>query len=196
MTHWFEYSIVAVHMKNAKDCIEKMQKVTFKEIGYNYGKVEEGIFFNNTRYGVLAIYSINATLETTVAMTSRVLTVKAKHFNVRVDKLTEKGIITKDLTLKNLIQLRKIRNLISHWEENHLELLGTSSYLPVMFSKTVSKNKNEELISMLTPDRMNQYLDDLAGLLNNIIHNIDKEKYNRLYYSLKQIRDGLLVIGY
>lgn len=196
MTHWFEYSIGAVHMKNAKDCVEKMQKVTFKEANFNYDREESEIFFNNTRYGVLAIYSINAALETIVAITSRELGINKTHFNDRVDTLIRQDVITNCIALKSLKDLRRKRNLITHWEENHTELLGSSSYLPIMFTKTAPKNKTEELISMLIPERINQYIVNLMDLLNNIIYQINKEEYTELYYSLEQIKEERLIVGY
>lgn len=196
MTHWFEYSIGAVHMKNAKDCVEKMQNVTFKEADFNYGREEFEIFFNNTRYGVLAIYSINATLETIVAITSKKLRINEKHFNSRVDTLVKKGVITNNVPLQNLKELRQKRNLITHWEKNHTKLLGTSSYLPIMFTEAAPQNKVEELISMFIPERISQYIVYLMELLNDIICRIDKEKYMKLYYSLEQIKEEWFVVGY
>ncbi|MCM3324065.1 hypothetical protein [Cytobacillus kochii] len=196
MTHWFEYSIGAVHMQNAKDCVGKMLDVIYKEEGFIYGEKENEIFFDNTRYGVLAIYSINASLETVVAITSRELQIKEKSFKDRIDILIKREIITKKVTFQRLNLLRKKRNLITHWEQVHIELLGTDSYLPVMFTKISPKNKIEELISILTLNRMSQYIDDLLDLLNDIVSNIDREKYGGLYDSLKQIIDRDFVVGY
>ncbi|PEC81948.1 hypothetical protein [Bacillus cereus] len=196
MTHWYEYSIGAVHLKNAKDSVAKMQEVTSKEIGFNYGIEEEEIFLNNTRYGVLALYSINAALETIVAITSKNLGIKKRSFHDRVNILVQQGIITKNVTLQSLKGLRRKRNLITHWEENPSELLGTSFYMPLMFAKIVPRNKIEELISLFIPEHMNTYIDDLIDLLNDIMCNINKGKYEGLYYSLKQIEEESLVVGY
>lgn len=196
MTHWYEYSIGAVHIKNAKDCVAKMLEVTFKEVGFSHGIEEEEIFLNNTRYGVLVLYSINAALETIIAITSRDLGIKKISFYDRVNILVQQGIIKKNVTLQSLKKLRQKRNLITHWEENPSELLGTSFYLPLMFTKTVPKNKIEELISIFIPGQMNTYIDDLIDLLNDIMCNLNKEKHERLYQSLKQIEKESLVVGY
>ncbi len=196
MTHHFEYSIGAVHMNNAKDSVEKMQQATPKEIGFSYDIEEFEIFSNNTRYGVLAIYSINAALETIVALTSREFGISQTRFAARVDTLISQGIITNLIAIDNLKNLRKKRNFITHWEENPTELLGTSSYLPIMFAETTPENETEDLISMLIPERINQYILDLTDLLDDIICQIDEEINMKLYYSLQQIKEERLVVGH
>ncbi|PFW89219.1 hypothetical protein COL33_21945 [Bacillus toyonensis] len=65
-----------------------------------------------------------------------------------------------------------------------------------MFTITPPKSKTEKLISILTPKYMSQYIDDLTDLLNDIVHNISKEKYMKLFHSLCQIKDEILVLGY
>ncbi|WP_257152989.1 hypothetical protein [Bacillus thuringiensis] len=39
-----------------------MQEVIFKEIGFSHDIEEDEMFFNNARYGIFAIYSINNVL--------------------------------------------------------------------------------------------------------------------------------------
>ncbi|WP_302479236.1 hypothetical protein [Bacillus cereus] len=39
-----------------------MQEVIFKEIGFNHDTEEDEIFFNNARYSIFVIYSINNVL--------------------------------------------------------------------------------------------------------------------------------------
>ena len=146
MSHFITFSVAGIHMKNAKEQIEQMEYVkNIPNNNLNYVNNETEIFNKNIKHGLLAIYSINATLETIVSILIRELKVsenrKEKNINDRLNKLINKGIIADDESLNICREVRSIRNKISHWERDGVQLLGTKGYLPYKIGRASCRER-------------------------------------------------------
>lgn len=193
MTHWFEYSIAGVHVLNAKRQVDQMKEVApFYRDDFNYGEEERKIFTDNTANGVVVIYSINSAIESIVTLLSKELSIQAKNFYERVKKLKELKIITCHVEIEKLTYLRKKRNIITHWENNRVELLGSSDFLTIMFKNNSPENEFHELISLFTAEDLREYVDYLDLFIENIKENVAKKDLESLVYKLDCIHDGII----
>lgn len=193
MTHWFEYSVAGVHVLNAKRQVNLMKEVTpLYKSDFNYYNEEREVFKHNTAYGVLAIYSINAAVESIVALLSNELSIKSKKFHERINILKKKNIITCHVEVEKLVYLRKKRNTITHWEKNKIELLGSADYLPIMFKNVTPRNEFHKLISLFTAEDLREYIKYLDHFIENVKENVVREKILELEYTLKNIQSGMI----
>ena len=187
MSHHFTFSIIGAHIKNAEREVNSMFNVdSVKNEDGNYTEKEEEIFVENIKHGILALYSLNAALESLVAYL-------ADKFYIRFDKLKERKVITNLVSLSACIELREHRNTVTHWEENTTYLYGTSSYLPFMFEKAEPKRDVEKFIGIFTKKRFLHYLKEFNKLLEDIINNTKKFEEGYLRYQLECMKNGKLI---
>ena len=193
MTHYYIFSIIGGHIKNAEREIDLMHdSKNMFVLDKNYGAKEYQIFNENVRHGILALYSLNAGLESLIAFLDKELGVNSKDFYSRIKKLEKKGIITDIDSLSKCIELRKQRNIVTHWEENTSQLYGSDGYLPFLFGDSEPREKSEELISSFNKVDFMEYLDAFNQLFDNILKNIPNNKNEYLIYCLKNIKEGYL----
>ena len=175
MSHHFKYSIAATHMKNSRLLVNKMKTVEkYKNSNYDYSDTANEAFIDNTGNGILAIYSINATLESLIALITLAnpnCYFKDNSFHTRKKVLMNKNLIPNNDSFRKLIELRKKRNTITHWEKNYTELIGSMSYLPIMFGDILpgKKNKVHGLIAILSKEEMSKYMECLENILDDMI---------------------------
>jgi antitoxin component YwqK of YwqJK toxin-antitoxin module len=197
MSHYLSFSIIGAHIKNAEIEIGSMIEVEpLKREDCFYGEIEEKVFNENIQHGILAIYSINAAIESIVAMLNTKLGYHKNKFYPRVYFMIKKNIISDIKAYNKCIELRDIRNAITHWEESGCQLLSTMGYSPFMFGNLEAKKDDEKLISILNKKSMEDYLNHFNMLLDNIIKNLqEKGKFandETFRHALKCIRQGKL----
>lgn len=198
MSHYFTFSIIGTHIKNAENEINIMKEIEqYKNSNLNYGTIEQEIFNWNISHGILAIYSLNAALESIVALLNDKLNLNIDShakgaFYKRIEKLKKIQIITDDLSYKRCKEIRNYRNTITHWEENKSELLGSMSYLVFMFHNMHPSNENEKLIHVLNKEDLSNYLCSFNKLVNNIIGSKSIQNNNGLKTFFELVRKGKL----
>lgn len=201
MSHQVTFSIIGAHIKNAEKEVNSMFNVDNVKIEYgNYSEREEEIFVENIKHGVLALYSLNAALESLVAYLADKLEInkeidldKGNKFYNRLEKLKENQIITDENSLSTCIELRNYRNTVTHWEENTSYLYGSSSYLPFMFGSMEPEKDVEKLISIFNKKRFNKYIQAFERLLDNIIYNTKEFEEGYLRFQLECMKNGELI---
>lgn len=202
MSHHFTFSIIGAHIKNAEREVNSMFNVdSVKNEDGNYTEKEEEIFVENIKHGILALYSLNAALESLVAYLADKFHINKEvsfdnernKFYIRLDKLKERKVITNLVSLSACIELREHRNTVTHWEENTTYLYGTSSYLPFMFEKAEPKRDVEKFIGIFTKKRFLHYLKEFNKLLEDIINNTKKFEEGYLRYQLECMKNGKLI---
>lgn len=195
MSSYLMFSIIGGHIKNAEREINIMNEVSYFNDD-NYGSKEKDIFNENIRHGILAIYSLNASLESIVALLNKELSCQRESFYTRTEILKNMNVITDIVSYNKCIELRKKRNTITHWEENRIQLLGTMGYLPFMFGNKVPIKDDEKLISILTKESLEEYLDAFNKLFENIMKNEKVQANSELTFFLECIKDGELTFGF
>ena len=191
MSHYFVFSIAGAHVNNAKKELELMSDVKqYKSSDYNYDNNFNEIFYENVRHGILTIYSINAALESIVAILNRKLNYEKSSFYERIDILKNKSIIKSIKAYNKCIELRKYRNLITHWENENSKLLGTIHYLPYMVGDEKPTNEKKKLISMLTKENLKKFFNSFIDLINDINKNLDNDA---IKYYIESILDGDII---
>ncbi|WP_042357702.1 hypothetical protein [Bacillus rubiinfantis] len=202
MTHYFTFSIIGGHIKNAEKEVHSMFETEGIKIKDEiYGEKEEKIFEENICHGLLALYSLNAALESLVAFLADRLGVNSKFdiekqrnkFYLRIDKLKIGKIITDDLSLSTCLKLRKYRNIVTHWEENLSYLYGSNSYIPFMFGFTKPKSDIEKLIGNFNRSHLEDCLEAFNRLLDNIINNIEVMDHEYISFQLECMKRGSLI---
>ena len=195
-----------MHMSNSRMLVDKMRDTKrYSDENFNYSAYAERAFEHNTSIGILAIYSINATLESLVTLIVLVLDLdeekwlhKLNKFYDRKDKLIREGLLTNNDSLQKLLDLRDTRNAISHWENDRPMITGTMSFLPFMFGDANPKSgdKTQTLISILTREKMSEYLRCLEDILGEMIRiqeeNESDENYD-LIDDLIHVKEGNLI---
>ena len=194
MSHYIKFSMPSIHILNARREIDSMKDVdNIKfDINSNEDNIYYEIFKNNVQHGVLAIYSINAALESVITILNKELKIEEQIKQNRKTKkkiefseltsflINELKIITDTDSYYECIALRRYRNSITHWNEDKSTLLGTSGYLPLMFKNggVIHNDKKEELISILTKRKLEEYKGAFDKLLENMISSkiIQKEE--------------------
>lgn len=195
MSHKFQFSILGTHIKNAErevTCIKSVEGLM--KVDLNYGEKEKRIFEENIQHGVLAIYSINAALETVVAMLSKELNLGVDKFYTRIKILKSKGIITNDDDLERCLDLRGKRNTITHWEQDGKTSLGSIGHIQFMMGNKEPKGDIEQLVSILTKENLEEYFKSFNNLFDNIMENIKNK--NDILDRLTIFREGYSEIGY
>lgn len=205
MSHWTKFSMPSIHVLNAKREINLMKEVSnIKfDINSNDYDVYNEIFRNNVQHGVLAIYSINAALESIITILSKELNLKKNiqskgnigFYDITIFLRDELKIITDINSYNKCIELRSYRNIITHWDKNDSTLLGTSGYLPFMFENGGSRpnSKKEKLISILTKEKLEDYKDGFNKLLENITSSLIIQEKEMLKHMFRCIIEGCIV---
>lgn len=197
MSHNMVFSIIGAHIKNSGDEVEAMLNVSsLKKDDFDYDINDEEVFNNNIYHGTLALYSINAALESIVAFLNRELKLEKDNFYNRIEELQSRGIITDEESLDLCKDLRKKRNILTHWEEDEEKLMHASGYILFMFGNKVATNKKEELISILNKESMRLYLESFNKLLNSVIKSEFIKGENDLSWHLEHARGGGIQLGY
>ena len=207
MAHYFKYSVVAMHMSNSRMLVGKMKDVKkYSDDNVNYSAAAKSVFEHNTSIGILAVYSISATLESLITLMALALNLdeekwyrqRNKLFFLRKDKLIKEGLLINSEPLQKLINLRKRRNDISHWENDRPMLTGTMSFLPFMFGDASpdSNDKTQILISILTKEKMFEYIGCLEDILEDMIRIQEENESNKnhdLIGDLTHAKEGNLI---
>ena len=198
MSHHFTFSIIGAHIKNAENEINLMKEIKqYTKSDLNYGARENEIFEWNIQHGILAIYSLNAALESIIALLNNRLNINIdSHVNgafyKRVKQLEKMKIVTDKISFSKCEELRDYRNTITHWEENKSQLLGSMNYLIFMFHNMKPKNENEKLIYILNKKDLSQYLNSFNDLIDNIMSSKYIKQDSELERFFEFIRDGVL----
>lgn len=196
MSSYLTFSIIGGHIKNAEREISLMKEVSYYKCDNDIYRSEEREIFNeNIRHGLLATYSLNASLESIVALLNKELCCRKKEFYTRTEALINKNVITDIVSYNKCIDLRKKRNNITHWEKNGYQLLGTMGYLPFMFGNKMPMKDDEKLISILTKESLKEYLDAFNKLFENILESDHIKSNIHLTDFLECIKHGELTFG-
>lgn len=195
MSHDFILSITGAHVRNAQEQLGNMYEVEkYLKDDINYNNQEEGIFYSNVCHGILFLYSLTAALDSIVVFVAKKKGCKKSSYGERVKFLQAKRIISVDKkTLSKCRELRKTRNLVTHWEKNLSRTLGSMNYLPYMFGNVEPKSKYELLISRLNKLKLEQYWDAYSALLDNIINNEEPQDNQLVALFLKTVQQGNIV---
>lgn len=197
MSHDFRFSILGGHIKNAEREVKHMKSVkSLRRLDLNYGENENKIYTENIQHGILAIYSINSALDTLVALIIKDLGCNTKKFHKRVKILKDKKIITDIDSLNKCLDLRDKRNIITHWEKDGFDSLGTNGHILFMLGDRRPKRKVEKLISVLTKEYLEEYLDSFNSLMDNILESQYVSNQEDLSYSINIFREGNFEVGY
>ena len=197
MSHDFRFSILGGHIKNAEREVEYMNSIkSLRRRDLNYGENENKIYTENIQHGILAIYSINAALGTLVALIIKDLECNAKKFNNRIKILKNKKIITDIDFLKKCLDLRDKRNIITHWEKYGFESRGTNGHILFMLGDRRPKRKVEKLISVLTKEHLEDYLESFNRLMDNILESQYVSNQEDLSYSINIFRKEYFEVEY
>lgn len=199
MAHDFIFSIIGAHVNNANEQLERMFEVEkYSRQDINYNQQENEIFNTNVKHGILFVYSLNAALESIVCFLSDDRGYNKCNcigeFYERVTFLESKKVISvNEDILSRCYELRKTRNLVTHWEKNLSKSLGSMNYLPYMFGNVSPEDDHELLISRLNKSNINNYLDSFYKLLDNIISNESNSRNTGTVYFLETIKSGNLI---
>lgn len=197
ISHDFRFSILGGHIKNAEREVKYMKSIKgLRRLDLNYGEKEKKIYTENIQHGILAIYSINSALETLVALIIKDLGYNTNKFYRRVKILKNKNIITDIDNLKKCLDLRDKRNIITHWEKDGFECLGTNGHILFMLGDRKPRKNVEKLISILSKDDLDNYLESFNKLIDNILESNYVSNQDDLSYSIKIFREGSFELGY
>lgn len=193
MSHYITFSITGTHIKNAEREINLMHNVkSLKKCNLDYGIIEYNVFRENLSHGILAIYSLNAALESIVAMLNTNLNLGESKFYNRTEVLKNRNIISDLVSYGKCIELREKRNIITHWEKDGYQLLGSAGYLPFMFENIIPQKDDEKLISILTRESLGKYYNDFCNLLENICTSHDVKNNFQLQKKLDYAKAGIV----
>lgn len=172
MAHDFKFSLIGAHYSNAIEQIRNMDYVNnFDHSNLNYTIEDYDSFRKDICYGILGIYSMNALVESVVNYCIRELDYyDIIEFRQKVNKLCQQGIIENDENLDKYFELRKYRNIITHWERDSLKYdLGSMGYIRLMGSNYYANNNKERLVQILHKAEMINYFHSIMTIINNVI---------------------------
>lgn len=204
MSHSFKFCILGAHINNAESQLALLQSIEkFKVDNYNYDKRTEQIFTSNIQHGILSLYSINSALECLMLLLDNELNLGAKKnkfyfFNI-LDILVKEKIITNIKALEKCKELRRKRNLITHWEKNGYVELKCCGHIQFMMSSPTSQNKIQELLSILNKENLYEYNSSFKDVINDILENSEYHCNSInvfLHDELQMFCSGQLEVGY
>lgn len=191
MAHSFRFSILGVHIKNAEREVNNMHYIKYVDIyELTYEEEARKLYEDNLQHGILAIYSMNSALETLVYMIDKEFNNTRNNFYDKIKNLQNNNIITNEIYLNKCIDLRKKRNIITHWEEDSDKSLGCFGHIVFGLGQCNPKDKIEELISILNRESLEKYLSELNNLIENILDSDFLKNRGELYNMICSFKDG------